>query len=221
MHVEVDDVVIAGAVALLAGLQVAGQRLVGAGAQDVDVHTQGGLAQRLHQRPGDGAVADVARAAGPGGDQQHVDRGRLAQPRLDRLRRAVAAHEGGLQGQRLGQLGVLERLPVQGVELGRAGDLDGQLGQVALGEAAVGGKGLGVGEELGEELLAVAGDAGRGLLRLDLVGEGEAQVLLEVPGQPLLLLGREGIGTVTGIPRRGRRAALRRSRWGWWCGGGW
>ena len=47
--------------------------------------------------------------------------------------RQVAAHEGRLQGQRLGQLGVLERLPVQGVERGRAGDLDRQIGQVALG----------------------------------------------------------------------------------------
>ena len=194
MDVEVDDVVVAAAVLLLHLFEVAGEGLVGAGAQDVDLDPQLRLAQGVEQRAGDGAVADVTGAAGAGGDEQDVDGGRLAQARLDGLRGEVAADEADLERQRLAfELGVAQGFPVIALEGGRAGDLDGEVGEAALRGSAIGGVGVAVGKDGGEEPLAVGAHAGGGIVGLDLVGEGEVEIALEVPLELLLFFGREGI----------------------------
>jgi hypothetical protein len=56
------------------------------------------------------------------------------------------------------------------------------------------GKSIAISEHLAEQRLAICFDAPARLACHDLVGKGKAQVLLEVPFETRLLLGREGIG---------------------------
>ena len=118
---------------------------------------------------------------------------------LDGLRLLVAAHKGRLQGQGLGQVRVLERLPVERVEVGRAGDLEGQLLQTGIAQFGIAAVGVAIGKDLFEELVAILLDARSGLRSVDLVREGELEVLLEVPLQPRLLEVVEGRGKGKGM----------------------
>jgi len=93
----------------------------------------------------------------------------------------------------LGQVGVFERLPVEGVKVGRAGDFRGQVLDAGLQGGFVAGVGLPVGKDLVEEGLTTGGDAGGGLLGADLVGKGETEVLFKVPLQAGFFVLGEGV----------------------------
>ncbi len=189
VQIEVDHMVVAGAMRVACGLQVLDQRLVAAGAQDLDLDGRAGLAQRFDQRARDRAVADIARAAGPRHHHQQVDRGRRAQRGLDGLRHQVLAQHRRLERESPRQVGIFERLPVQPLELRRAGDLEDHAADAGLERGLVVAVDIGViAEDLLEQPLAVLGYAGRRRARPHLLGEREAQVLLEVPLQPGFLL---------------------------------
>lgn len=194
MNVEVDDVIIADAVPRRDLAQMCVERLVAAGAQDLDLHRHVRATQRLDQRARDRAVAHVVRTLGPRGDDQQIDRWRGAHAGLDRLRVQVLAHHRPFDRERAWQRRVLQRFPVQPVKLRRSGDLEGQAARAGLQRRIVARVGLAVGEDLVEQPLAIGADASRRLARLDLFGEGEAQMLLEIPLQPLLLLCGEWAG---------------------------
>ena len=76
VHIQMDDVVIAFAVLIAHIFQVVHQRLKGAGAHNINLGRHLAGFQRLNQRAGDGAVADIPLTGGAGGDQQHPQLGR-------------------------------------------------------------------------------------------------------------------------------------------------
>jgi len=193
VDVEVDGMVVLLDGSLLHALQVILEAAVRGGAEDVHPHAQARLLQRVQQRPRDGAVGDVARAVGPCGDDEHVDRGGRLNLGVDDLFDHVAADHNGIEAQRTIKLGILESLPMQSVKRGCALDLDDEAPQVAS-HLGIGGKNLRVGKQLPEQRLAVCLDALRGSLRLDVVGERERQPLLEVPREPLFLCFAERVG---------------------------
>ncbi|OQA39718.1 MAG: hypothetical protein BWY52_03072 [Chloroflexi bacterium ADurb.Bin325] len=194
VDVEVDDVVVARAVSLPRAFQVIDEAAVGGRAQDVHPHAQPRPLQRVQQGPRDGAVGDIARAVGPRGDDEHVDRRRGLAGRGHGLERRVAADEDRIEAQRTAEIRILERLPVQRMEGRLARHLDDEAFQARVARAHVSGIGAPVAKHLREQRLAVGVDALRGVLRLDRVGERERQPFLEVPRQPLFLPRAERVG---------------------------
>ncbi len=131
MHIQVDDVVVTVAVPVAAVFQVLYQRLEGSGAHDVYAGGKLAVLQGVHQGAGDGAVADIQFAAGPGGDEQDVEGRRCFDGRRGVDGFVVAPDDGFVHGERAILVGVVQAFPVQGVELRLADDFDGE-GVVAL-----------------------------------------------------------------------------------------
>ena len=115
MGIEVDDVVVS-----RFALQVFGQGLERAGAQDLHLYPQLHPVDGLNQRAGNGAIAYVGFLIRAGGNHQQVNH-----------RAGYSVNVGGapsaeplagkdcLYGQGGGMVGVFQRLPVQGLEVGR------------------------------------------------------------------------------------------------------
>jgi hypothetical protein len=113
VQIEVDDVIKAGALLL----QMLGEGTIGAGPDDVDVDRKARGAQRFNERAGDGAVADIALDVRAGGGDEEVDGRRGRHPGRVRLRLAAAPHHRRVEAERLRQVRIFQRLPVQAVEL--------------------------------------------------------------------------------------------------------
>ena len=202
VEVEVDKLVIAVAPRGPALVQMAHERFPRAGADQIDLRPHPAFAQGCDQRAGDSAVAHIAAAAGAGGHQQHIQRGRGAQAGLEVGRGQIFAHQRRFHGKGAGVHRVLQGFPVQGVEGRGTGDLQVELpkaARIAHGKFVRGQDIRKALENLAEEAVAVLFHTGRGLRRLHPVGEGEAEPLLEVPGQPGLLVGIEGIADINWV----------------------
>jgi hypothetical protein len=188
VNIKVDHVVVAGALIILDCFQLLHQGAIGAGSEDVDLDGDVSLEEGFNQRAGNGAVADIAFPPGAGGDHKEVDGGGILDLSADGLGIEIAAHHCGLEGQWLGEVGVFEGFPVEGVEVGGARDLKGQVLDPSLEDFLVAGIGFWVSKDLVEEGFAVGGDAGCRSFKVGLVGEGEAEMSFEVPLQKVLLI---------------------------------
>jgi hypothetical protein len=143
--------------------------------------------QAFHQRPGDGAVADVGTAAGAGRHQQYVERGQRPPGGVGVGWGVVLADEGALDGEGAAVAGVFERFPMEGVEGEAAANVEGEVAIAAVSQPFVLGQDVGVGaEKLLEEGFAVGSHGGGRPTSPDLAGEGEGEPLLEVPAQLFL-----------------------------------
>jgi len=193
VQVEVQDVVVAVAVVVFRFFEMLQQRLERAGADDVDGGAELAGFERFDERARNGAVAHVAAARWPGGEQQHAQLRRFGDPRRIDHSPAILAHHRLIDRQRMGPVRILQRLPVQRVKLRRADNL--QQHAAALHRTLVLRIQIGIApEHLRKERLAILPDDGRGPLRPHLVGKRKVQPPLEVPLKLIFLFGACGIG---------------------------
>src|SRR5438128_2607778 len=73
MQIEVDYMIVAGAVAVGNVAKMVFECFISARAEDVDLDGGFGLAQGVYQGARDGAIADILFAKGPGSDDEQVD----------------------------------------------------------------------------------------------------------------------------------------------------